>query len=77
LYRKNVSIRNAVVDAVAAHTVSTRPGVVRLLFSMEPAVMALMFGRLHSELFDAVKDDKFAILGLPNLRRINQEDQAL
>ncbi|KAG2421573.1 hypothetical protein HFD88_005548 [Aspergillus terreus] len=74
---KNVSIRNAVVDAVAAHTVSTRPGVVRLLSSMEPMVMALMFGRLHSELFDAVKDDESAILGLPNLRCINQEDQAL
>lgn len=39
--------------------------------------MTLMFGRLHSELFDAVKDDESAILGLPNLRRINQKDQAL
>ncbi|KAL4889251.1 hypothetical protein BDV59DRAFT_119897 [Aspergillus ambiguus] len=74
---KNVSIRNVVIDAVAAHTVSTRPGVVRLLCSMEPVVTDLMFGRLHGELFDAVNADGSGILGLSNLRRINEEDQAL
>ncbi|KAF7591297.1 hypothetical protein BBP40_001673 [Aspergillus hancockii] len=73
---KNVTIRNVVIDAVAAHTVSTRPGLVRLLCSMEPVVTVLMFGRLHGELFKAVKADGSGILGLSNLRRIHEDNQA-
>ncbi|KAE8384243.1 hypothetical protein BDV23DRAFT_189403 [Aspergillus alliaceus] len=73
----NANICNGAVDAVAARAASSRPGVLRLLSSMKPMVMALMSGRLHSELFDAVKDDESGILGLSNLRRINQEDHTL
>ncbi|KAL5362271.1 hypothetical protein BJX96DRAFT_177005 [Aspergillus floccosus] len=43
----NANICNAAVDAVAAHAASSRPGLVRLLSSLKPVVMALMSGVLH------------------------------